>query len=120
MREKNLETCLVTATGLILLWFIYELKALLIVGFIIGIIGLFLNPVANWVTWLWYKIADVLGFIVPKILLSTIFFFFLFPLAVLYRLFNKDGLQLDKKGPNASYWIERGHKYDKKDLDQIW
>ncbi len=119
-KEKNLETCLVISTGMILLWFIYGNALFLQIAFALGIIGLFVNPIANWVTWIWYKIADVLGMIVPKILLSLIFFVFLFPVAAIYRLFNSDNLQLKKKETGSSYWIQRDHHYVGKDLEQIW
>lgn len=119
-REKNLETCLVIATGLLLFWFIYEVKVLLIIAFVIGIIGVFINPLAKWVNWFWYKLADVLGMIVPKILLTLVFFVFLFPVALIYRMFNKDTLQLQKRGASSSYWVERGHQFINKDLEQIW
>jgi hypothetical protein len=43
---------------------------------------------------------------------------FLFPIALLYRLTGGDKLQLKKKGD--SYWTKRSHKYEAKDLEQVW
>ncbi len=119
-REKNLETCLVIATGLLLFWLIYEVKPLIIAAFVIGIIGAFFDTVAGWITWVWYKIAEVMGGIMSKVLLSLVFFGFLAPIAFVYRIFNKDTLQLGKKGNDGSYWSERSHTYTKKDLEQMW
>ena len=118
-RAKNLETCLVIATGLIIAWFVYQAKSLLIAAVIIGIIGAFINPLAHWINWLWYKIAEVMGAITSRILLSMIFFGFLLPIALLYRLFNGDGLQLTKKEV-GSYWTDTAKKYKKKDLVDMW
>ena len=118
-REKNLETCLVIATGLIIAWFVYQAKSLLIAAVVIGIIGAFINPLAHWINWLWYKIAEVMGAITSRVLLSIIFFGFLFPIALLYRLFNGDGLQLTKK-EKGSYWTDTAKKYEKKDLVDMW
>lgn len=118
-REKNLETCLVIATGLIIAWFVYRAQPLLIAAVIIGIIGAFINPLAHWINWLWYKIAEGMGAITSRVLLSIIFFGFLLPIALLYRLFNGDGLQLTKKEA-GSYWTETSKKYEKKDLVDMW
>lgn len=118
MREKNLETCLVISMGLLLLGITYEMDALLIVAFAVGLIGLFFNRLASWITWGWYKIAGVLGMFVPKILLSLTFFLLLWPLALISRIFRKDPLQLRKK--DASYWIARHHEYVGEDLENTW
>lgn len=118
-REKNLETCLVITTGLVILWLVYPIKGLLITAIAIGIIGAFIDPLAHWINWLWYKIAEVMGAIMSRILLSIVFFGFLLPLALLSRLFNGDGLQLKKKD-EGSYWTITSKKFGKKDLRDMW
>lgn len=119
-REKNLESCLVISMGLVLLWFIYQLKWLLAIALIIGIIGLFFNALATGITWFWYKLSDILGFVMSKLLLSIVFFVILFPIALLSRLFNKNTLQLKKKTDLESYWKLRNHEYTAKDMEHIW
>ncbi len=119
-KTKYLETCLVISTGFVLLWFIYETKILLHVAFVIGIFGIFIPPAAKGITWFWFKLADVLGAIIPKIVLVLVFFIFLFPVAFLYRLFNKRPLDLKKKPEGGSYWNTRNYTYGKKDLINPW
>ncbi len=118
-REKNLETCLVITTGLIILWLVYPIKGLLFAAIGIGIIGAFINPLAHWINWGWYKIAEIMGAVMSRVLLSIVFFGFLLPLALLSRLFNGDSLQLSKKEA-GSYWTELSKKYAKKDLRDMW
>ncbi len=118
-REKNLETCLVIMTGLVALWFVYNIQGFLIAAIVIGIIGAFFNSIAHWINWLWYKLAELLGAVSSRVLLSIVFFLFLFPIALIYRLFNKDTLQLKKK-ENGSYWTSRSKVYEKKDLADMW
>lgn len=120
MREKNLETCLVISTGLIIAWFVYRLDGLLMVATAIGIIGAFFNALATWINWLWYKIAEVMGAVMSRVILSLVFFLFLFPIALVYRLFNDDGLQLTKKEDEESYWTDRPHSFTGKDLKDMW
>ena len=117
-RQKQLETCLVISTGLIVFWFIYGAKILLTIALVIGLIGVFVPALAKWVNWAWYKLADVMGFVMSKVLLSIVFFVFLFPVALLAKLFKKDTLQLNKK-PDT-YWTERKHQYSAKDLEEVW
>ena len=52
--------------------------------------------------------------------LSFIFFVFLFPIAMLSRLFGgKSSLQL-KKVEGNSYYFTRNHKFEAKDLKNTW
>ena len=118
MREKNLETCLVIATGLVIAWFFFQHQGLLIAAATIGIIGAFFNPIASQIHWVWYKIAEVMGMVMSKVILSAVFFLLLFPIAFIYRLFNKDSLQLKRK--EGSYWSEPNKKFGKKDLVDMW
>ena len=138
------ETCLVIMTGLLVFWMIYQVKVLVTIAIAIGIIGAFIPSLARGINWVWYKIAEVMGWVMSKVLLSIIFFFirhfffrrlhrlffqcslrrcllrllFLFPIALLYRLFNSDKLQLKRR--SDSYWTEREHRYTEKDLENVW
>ncbi|MEI6277503.1 MAG: hypothetical protein WCP08_16000 [Prolixibacteraceae bacterium] len=118
-RLKNLETCLVIVTGLLILHVFYEQNSLLIAAILIGLIGVFLEKPASWIAWLWYKIADILGLIVPKIILTLVFFIFLFPISVLSKIFRKNGPDLSKEGKNST-WVIRQHQFVKDDLTKPW
>ncbi len=117
-REKNLETCLVISTGLIVIYFFKPYEALLMAAAVLGFVGVFVNPLAKWVTWGWYKLADLLGFVMSKVVLSIVFYVFLFPIALLARMSKKDLLQLKKR--DDTYWTTRNHKYTAKDLENVW
>ena len=117
-RSKHLETCIVIITGLLVFWLIYEVKVLITIAVAIGIIGAFIPGIAKWINWAWYKLAEAMGFVMSKVLLTLVFFIFLFPVSILYRLFNKDTLQLKRK--TDTYWTKRDHRYSGKDLEQVW
>ncbi len=119
-REKHLETCLVISTGLVIAYFFFHHPWLLYLAAAIGIIGAFVDSIAKWIHWGWYKIAEIMGGIMSKVLLSLIFFGFLLPLALLYRLFSNDNsLQLTKK-EEGSYWTVRNKKFEQGDLKDMW
>lgn len=117
-KEKNLETSLVLSTACVIFGLIWNIEWLFYVAIGFGVIGLFVDTVAGWVNWAWYKLADVLGFVMSKVLLSSVFYIFLFPVAMLYRLFSDDPLQLKRK--KDTYWEERNHEYKGKDLENVW
>ncbi len=117
-KEKATETCLVISTGLLFLYYMFQIKLLLAVAFFIGITGIFIKPLARLISWLWLKLGDLLGAVVSKIILSVIYFIFLLPIAVLYRLIKKDPLKLKKN--HNSFWVARDHKYSAKDMENPW
>lgn len=113
------ETALVIVSGLLVFWFIYEIKILLYIALVIGLIGAFVPSVSKLINWAWYKLAEGMGWIMSKVILSVVFFIFLFPIALLSRIFGKrDPLNL--KRPSDSTWVERNHGYTGKDLENMW
>ena len=125
-RKTQLETLLVISTGLIFLFGIFwyrgsSYKGLLIAAFCISVIGLISPWIAEKINFAWYKLAELLGRIMSPILMSIVFFLFLFPIALLSRVFSKnDSLQLKKKADGDSYYVDREHQYVAKDFENIW
>lgn len=121
---KKREAQLVIVTGLALLSIILEVrgwqysKYLLYTAIIIGILCLLSDYIGTIIVKGWFKLAEGLGWINSRILLSIIFFFILFPIALVSRLFGKSNIQLKK--PSGSVYTERNHTYTKEDLENIW
>ena len=119
--KKDAETILVIATGFLILHIVLEIKLLLWIALGISILYLVFPSLGKKIVWLWGKIGEILGWINTRILLTIVFFIFLMPVAFIAKLFSKDKLQLKKKiGSNTSYYIERNHQYQKKDLENVW
>jgi hypothetical protein len=119
-KERILEACLVISTGLLAFYFIGKRQHIYLVyiSLIVGALGVLIRPLAKWIAVFWYKLGDLLGLIVPKIILSAVFYFFLFPIALLYRLSKKDPLRL--KDSRKSNWVDREHEYAAGDLKNTW
>lgn len=113
-----LETIVVIMTGMLVLWLFFKVKILITLAVVVGLIGAFVPSLARWIHWAWYKLAEGMGFVMSKVLLSLVFYVFLFPIALLYRMGNKDHLQLKKK-PDT-YWTLRNHQYTGRDLENSW
>jgi hypothetical protein len=65
------------------------------------------------------KFAYILGTVNSKIILTLIFFLFLTPIAFLYRTVKGDFMKL-RKGGSSSYWTEKNHQYEPKDMENVW
>jgi hypothetical protein len=118
-RDKISETMLTIVTGLIVLFYIFHSRYLLAAAAILGLVGIFSHTLSQWITWLWLKLAEGLGYVMPRVLLSLIFYLFLFPIAMIYRLTHHDGLQLKRK-TKGSYFVERKHRFTPADIRNPW
>ncbi|MBL7912854.1 MAG: hypothetical protein JNJ41_17455 [Bacteroidia bacterium] len=117
-REKKLESLLIIAAGFIILFFVFKIKWFLLVALVVAFLGAMSNLFANGVTWLWFKISEILGWINARILLSVLFFLFLFPIALLMKAVGKGNVQLKRN--KTSYYSERDHMYKSEDLENTW
>lgn len=110
---------LVIVTGLVVLYFIFKSNYFLIAAAIVGVLSIAIPAAGDLIVKGWYKIAEVLGAINGKILLSLVFFVVLFPVAIIARMGKKNPLAL-KREAKDSVFVERNHKYAAKDLEQVW
>jgi len=119
IEKEYLKILLVFTIGFSLLSFLFKVPILLYIGIGIGCIGLISPFLGKAFANIWMKFAHVLGKINGSILLSIVFYIFLFPLSLLQKLFSKnDSLQL--KQPKESSFKKRDKLYKKEDLENMW
>ncbi|GEO06447.1 hypothetical protein AAE02nite_41110 [Adhaeribacter aerolatus] len=118
-REKKLETVLVLVVGLLVFHVLFKHEGFLLAAQIMGALCILSEHVLTLITWTWLKLTLALGFIGSILLLTLLFFLVICPIAFVYRLKNKDPLQL-KKNPSGSYFTVRNHTYNAKDLEKMW
>jgi hypothetical protein len=121
-REKELETILTLCVALVVIFFVTKKQHayFLTASVLLGLIGMFSKFLTAKISWAWLKLGEMMGAVTSKIILSLLFFLVLFPIALLARVFgsNKNPLQLKKEG--ESYYYLRNHKYEAKDLENVW
>jgi predicted CDP-diglyceride synthetase/phosphatidate cytidylyltransferase len=117
--SDKIKAQLVIVTGLVVLYFIFESQYFLIAAAAIGLVSIFIPVAGDLIVKGWYKLAEVLGAINGKILLSIVFFVILFPVAVIAKLGKKNPLGL-KREEGDSVFVDRNHKYTSKDLENVW
>jgi hypothetical protein len=112
---------LVIVTGLVVLYFVFKSRYpyFLIAAAAVGVLSIAIPVVGDLIVKGWYKIAEILGAINGRILLSAVFFLVLLPVALLSRFGKKNPLSL-KRESKKSVFIDRNHKYTAKDLEQVW
>ncbi|MCA1802884.1 MAG: SxtJ family membrane protein [Rhodothermaceae bacterium] len=120
-REKQLETILVVSTALLLFFLIFNVSWLLYSAFALSLLALISRSFSYWFTRGWLGFSEILGFVMSRLIMTLLYFLVLTPIALLYRAFNKDPLQLNhNRNRSGSYYTHRGHIYTAKDLNNTW
>ncbi len=118
-RKKHIETALVLVLALGVVFWITKNPSWLIAGGVLGVIGLFIPVLAKLIHDGWMKLAQVLGFVMSKVLLSLVYFIVVLPMSLFARLFGgKNGVRL--KPGAESYYIKREFTYDPKSIENVW
>lgn len=124
MEGKNIKadtsksTILIISIGFLILYLAFSWQWCVIVSLLIGVIGIISSSLSKKIEWGWMKLAKLMGYIIPNILLTIVFFLFLFPISLLSKLFSKDPLMLSKK--YKTYFIDINREIDKKSFEKIW
>lgn len=119
MRVKVLETILVLvlALGVVYWWFGKNPYFLLAAG-ILGVIGLFIPYVAEKIHWAWMKLAEGMGYVMSKVVLTVVFVVVLIPVSAVSKLFRKRSVAIKQEG--ESYFKVRNFTYTKESLENVW
>ena len=105
--------------GFIVIYLITGHNWAIITSLLIGLIGVFSSYLSYVIAALWMKIAWVLSFIVPNILLSIIYFLILCPVAILSRAFRKKD-PLGLRDTENSTFKDKNEEFDKPSFEKTW
>ena len=99
---------LTITVGFLLLYILINEIWLLWTALIIGGLSVVSIYIAKGIAWSWMQLGAVLGMIIPKIILTLIYFGLLFPIALLSRCFGKkDVMQLKKPKGSLFKTVDR-------------
>lgn len=116
--DTTKSTILIISMGFLLIYLLFTWRWAVITSLIIGLVGILSPSLSQKIEWGWMKLAQILSYVIPNILLTIVFFFFLFPIALVSRLFTKDPLMLSKK--YNTYFLDVKNKSDKKSFKKTW
>lgn len=114
-----LETILVLVLACGVFFWLTKNNYLLLAAAVIGAVGLFIPSAAKGIHWAWMKLAQGMGYVMSKVILSIVFFVFMLPIAAISRLFTKNK-NVQMKAGAATYFKERNFTYDKESLENVW
>jgi len=117
--ERPKEVMLIISMGFLFLFFIFHLKWLLIVAFVVGMSGALSSWISSKVSHAWYLLARGLGYVMNALLLGIVFYLVLVPSAFLYKLMRKRFSMLNE--PMASTFIDvTGTGFSKESFKNTW
>jgi hypothetical protein len=117
--NNSSKVILTLVVALLLFYHFYHQKHLLTAAIILGLIGILFEFIADKIAVAWMWLAEMIGKIMPKVVLSLLYFLFFVPYAVFYRLFKKNPLDLKRKDKTTLY-KERNHLFTSSDIENPW
>jgi len=118
-KAKTYETILVITTGFVILYLLTKAVPFIVVAIAISVLSLMSFFIADKINWLWMKLSEGMGYISSKIILTIVFFFILLPISLIYKIFNNDVLNIRKRN-RLSIYVERNHKYNAEEMENVW
>jgi hypothetical protein len=116
--DTSKSTILIISMGFLILNLVFHWYWAIIVSLLVGVIGIISSYLSRKIEWGWMKLAKFMGYIVPNILLSIVFFLVLFPISLLSKIFIKDPLLLSNK--YKTYFIDTNKEVNKESFEKIW
>jgi hypothetical protein len=119
LKMNNYKSTLTIVTGFLLLSNYFHSKPLLILAIAIGIIAIFSEKANKKIIWAWNKLSEILGLIMPNVILTLVFYLFLTPLALINRK-NRKKNPLQLKNSTASVYTSKRKEFSPESLEKIW
>lgn len=85
---------------------------------VVSVCGIISPTLSGGIVWIWNKLSQILGFVMPKIILTVVFYLVLFPLSILSKLFRKNAFHV--KNDRRSFFTEVEKKFDKQEFEKLW
>lgn len=118
-KKDPTKTVLTISAGLIVLYLITKWDWTIPAALAVGLAGIFSHYLSRIIDSLWMNLCLLLNLIMSNILLSIIFLLFLFPIALLSRLFGKND-PLNLKNKTDSNFKNSNKKFDKISFEKPW
>lgn len=119
IKSNPYKTILTISLGFFVVFLVWKTKWALLTGLLISLLGLINLRLAKLIEKIWFKIANILGFFVPNIVLTGVFYFFLFPLALFSSFFRKKEY-LDLRKQKESHYQLVNKKFTKESFLNPW
>ena len=109
------KTLLTISVGFLFIYLFFEFLWAFYASVSVSLIGVISEKISRLIEKVWFKFAEILGMIIPNIVLFIIFYVFLFPLAFLSKIFKKHTLINLKKNSDTNF-VEVKKRFKKEDI----
>lgn len=121
MKEKDVyKTLGILSLVCLVAFFFFEIKWLLLLSLIFLVLSLFNNRLSHVIAIAWLRFSAVVGKFNSKLVLAMVFYMILFPVATLFRVFNKDVVRHFKNKKEQSYYIDVKIDYQEDSFKKLW
>lgn len=116
--SKSRIDALVITVGFLGIYLFYRMDWLLYVSFSIGILSVISEKWNGFVSAVWNSLTQLLGRIIPSMLLAVVYFLVLTPISFAYRLMAGDSMNL-KEG-KSSQFENVDKEFAPSDFEKTW
>lgn len=105
--------------GLIMLYvgITTENSLLLKISFLVFLLSVIVPSIYSYPAIVWFKISEILGFIVSKAVLAIIYIIVVLPVSVIRKLSGSDSMKIKNFGnSDQGTWTKREHMYSNSDF----
>ena len=110
-KSNPLKTMLTICVGFLIIFIIQGSIIFLHIALILGLIGITSNVLSRKIEIIWFKFGQLLGYILPNVVLSIIFYFLLFPISLIAKFFKKEDLLKLNQNYDSTF-IKVSKKFD--------
>jgi hypothetical protein len=118
-KSNPTKTVLTIVIGFLFIFLILRQQWALSTAFIVGLAGLMSDFLAKKIDFVWMKLALILSYIVPNIILSLIFFVILTPIALIMKVASKNDY-LSLRNTTDSLFKSYSKTFDKAYFEKYW
>lgn len=114
-----IKTVLIIVIGLIIIYLNSQLNWTLYLALTIAVGSFFSSKVAYIIDYIWMKLAWLLSLIVPKVILTCVFYLILFPIATVSKILGvKNGIILTNNSDSAFKKVNK--QFEKATFEKPW
>ncbi len=118
--SETVQTFQLLTLVVLVLFLIWKAVWLIALAVILLLLSLKENPVSTKISGAWLTLAEAMGAVSTKVILTIIFFVFLVPVAWLYRLFEKELTHHFFQKKSDSYFMDKKQNYSKDIFEKTW
>jgi hypothetical protein len=117
--QEPSKTVLIITVGFLIMHVIIKQAVFLHIALFVGVLGSLSSLIAVKIDWVWTKISWILSLIVPRIIMTLIFFLVLTPIAFLSRVFGKSD-PMDLKNSQSTLFKKKEITFSKESFEKPW